>query len=206
MTHHIVNFLRGALVHYGYWAVIVTLLLENAGLPLPGETALLLSSFLAYSERDLHLGWIVVAGTIASALGCSLGYGLGYYGGRPLLDGIQRVFQIKRASIQRGEKLFEDYGGVTILFSRFVFGMRVLAGPIAGTLRMPWKQFATFNVLGAVLWVSVVSCIGYFFSSRWNLLVSFMKRFDQALVALFIVAVVVFWWRSWRIRRNRLSV
>ena len=186
--------------------MVATLLLENAGLPLPGETALLLSSFLAYSERDLRLGWIVVVGTLASAMGCSLGYALGYYGGRRLLDGVQRVFQVKRASITRGEKLFEDYGSITILFSRFVFGMRVLAGPIAGTLRMPWKQFAVFNVLGAVLWVSVVSCIGYFFSSRWNLLVSFMKRFDQALVAVFVLAVVAFWWRSWRLRRSQSSV
>jgi membrane protein DedA with SNARE-associated domain len=198
MTHHIVHFLRGALVHYGYWAVLATLLLENVGLPLPGETALLLSSFLAYSERDLRLGWIIVVGTIASAMGCSLGYGLGYYGGRPLLGRVQNVFQVKDASIRRGEKLFEDYGAITILFSRFVFGMRVLAGPIAGTLRMPRKQFEIFNMLGAVLWVSAVSCIGYFFSSRWNLLVSFMKRFDQALVAAFILGVVLFWWRSRR--------
>lgn len=206
MTHHIVHFLRGALVHYGYWAIVATLLLENVGLPLPGETALLLSSFLAYSERDLRLGWIVVAGTIASAIGCCLGYTIGFYGGRPLLARVQRIFEIKSTSIERGEKLFVSYGAVTILFSRFVFGMRVLAGPIAGMLRMPWKSFAVFNLMGAVLWVSVVSCIGYFFSSRWNLLVSFMKRFDQALVAAFVVAVVVFWWRSWRLRRNRSSV
>ena len=56
MTHHIVNFLRDALVHYGYWAVVATLLLENIGLPLPGETVLLLASFLAYSEHDLQFG------------------------------------------------------------------------------------------------------------------------------------------------------
>jgi membrane protein DedA with SNARE-associated domain len=203
MTHHIVNFLRSALVHYGYWAVVATLLLENAGLPLPGETALLLSSFLAYSERDLRLGWIVVAGTIASATGSSFGYALGCYGGRPLLERAQFAFQIKNTSIARAEKLFESYGEVTILFSRFVFGMRVLAGPMAGMLRMSWKEFAIFNILGAVLWVGVVSCIGYFFSSRWNLLVSFMKRFDQALVAAFVLTVFVFWWRSRRLRRNQ---
>jgi membrane protein DedA with SNARE-associated domain len=205
MTHHIVNFLHSALVHYGYWAVVATLLLENAGLPLPGETALLLSSFLAYSERDLRLGWIVVVGTIASAIGGGFGYALGCYGGRALLERGQFIFQIKNASIARGEKLFERYGGVTILFSRFVFGMRVLAGPIAGMLRMSWKEFAVFNVLGAMLWVSVVSCIGYFFSSRWNLLVSFMKRFDQALVAAFVLTALVFWWRSRSLRRSQSS-
>jgi len=100
----------------------------------------------------------------------------------------------------RGEKLFEDYGAATILFSRFVFGMRVLAGPIAGMLRMSWIRFFIYNFLGAVLWVSVVCSIGYSFSSRWNLLVSFMKRFDQALVAAFILIVLLFWWRKRRAR------
>jgi membrane protein DedA with SNARE-associated domain len=205
MTHHIVNFLRAALVHYGYWAVMITLLLENAGLPLPGETALLLSSFLAYSERDLQLGWIILAGTAASTIGSGLGYAAGKYGGRPLLDRLQYIFQIRAASIARGEKLFENYGSVTILFSRFVFGLRVLAGPIAGMLRMPWKQFAIFNVLGAVLWVGAVASIGYFFSSRWNLLVSFMKRFDQALVAAFVLVLLFFWWRGRLGRRKALQ-
>jgi membrane protein DedA with SNARE-associated domain len=196
MTHHIVHFLRDALVHYGYWAVVATLLFENIGLPLPGETALLLASFLAYSERDLHLGWIIVAGTVASALGGGLGYAVGIYGGRPLLERFQRVFLIRDAIVRRGENLFDRYGEITILFSRFVFGMRVITGPIAGVLRMPWKRFAVFNVLGALLWVSVISCVGYFFSSRWSLLVHVMKKFDQALVVAFVLVAAILWWRN----------
>ena len=66
MTHHILDLLRGALVHYGYWAVAVVLLLENAGVPAPGETVLLLASFLAYSQGELQLPWIIVVGTLAS--------------------------------------------------------------------------------------------------------------------------------------------
>jgi membrane protein DedA with SNARE-associated domain len=202
MTHHIVHFLRDALVHYGYWAVIVILLVENTGLPLPGETVLLLSSFLAYSEHDLHLGWIIVAGTLATAIGSGCGYVLGHYGGRPLLERFQNVFHIGDTSINRGEQFFEKYGAAAVLFSRFVFGMRVLAGPLAGILRMPWKKFAVFNLIGAALWVGVMCCIGYFFSSRWSLLVHYMKKFDQALVAAFVLVVVIFWWRNRKLRRQ----
>jgi membrane-associated protein len=202
MTHQIVNFLRDALVHYGYWAVIATLLLENIGLPLPGETVLLLASFLAYSERDLQLGWIIVAGTVASSLGSGLGYAAGMYGGRPLLERFQRTFGISNAVFDRGENLFEKYGAVTVVFARFIFGMRVLTGPIAGVLRMPWKKFAIFNVIGAALWVGVMSCVGYFFSSRWSLLVHFMKKFDQVLVVAFILVAVILWWRNRSSRRG----
>jgi membrane protein DedA with SNARE-associated domain len=198
MTHPILDFLRSALLHYGYWAVAAALLLENAGVPVPGETVLLLASFLAYSERDLQLLWIIVVGTVAATLGDNLGYAVGHKGGRPLLERYRKSFHVSDKAVERGEGLFLRYGAVTILFARFVFGMRVIAGPLAGVLRMPWKKFAVFNFLGAALWVTVISVVGYTFGSRWKLLIHFMKRFDLALAAGFAVMVAVMWWRSRR--------
>ena len=198
MTHHIVDLLRSVLVHYGYWAVAAMLLLENAGVPLPGETVLLLASFLAYTERDLQLGWIIVVGTVAATLGDNLGYALGLYGGRPLMERYRNIFRVSDSAMARGEGLFEQYGSATILFARFVFGMRVIAGPLAGVLRMPWKKFVVFNLLGAALWVTVISLVGYSFGSRWRMLMHFMKRFDQALVVAFVLIAAFLWWRSRR--------
>src|SRR6202046_5995201 len=106
MTHHIFDLLRSALVHYGYWAVAAALLLENAGVPVPGETVLLLASFLAYSERDLHLGWIIVVATLASAGGDNLGYAIGYFGGRPLLGGVRNGFRVGDAPLMGGARGF----------------------------------------------------------------------------------------------------
>src|SRR5208283_2917106 len=166
MSHHLFELLRSALVHYGYWAVAVALLLENAGVPLPGETVLLLASFLAYSERELTLGWIIIIGTAAAAVGDNGGYALGHYGGRPVLERYRSFFRISDAALARGERLFARYGAVTISFARFVFGMRVIAGPLAGVLRMHWKRFAVFNLMGAALWVSAISSAGYFFGSQ----------------------------------------
>ncbi|MGA7906448.1 MAG: DedA family protein, partial [Candidatus Sulfotelmatobacter sp.] len=80
MAHHILELLRDALVNYGYWAVAAVLLLENAGLPVPGETVLLLASFLAYSKHELQLSWIIFVGTVAATLGDNLGYLIGAYG------------------------------------------------------------------------------------------------------------------------------
>jgi len=202
MNHHILDLLRNALVHYGYWAVAGALLLENSGVPLPGETVLLLASFLAYTEHDLRIGWIIVAGTLAATLGDNLGYAIGNYGGRRLLDRYRHILHIGDAAVALGERLFERYGSATILFARFVFGMRVIAGPMAGVLRMHWKRFALFNLLGATLWVTVISLVGYFFGSRWGLLMHFIKRFDLLLAAGFVVVVVVLWWRDRRRREG----
>jgi membrane protein DedA with SNARE-associated domain len=200
MTHHIFDLLRGALVHYGYWAVAVVLLLENAGVPAPGETVLLLASFLAYSQGELQLPWIIVAGTLAATVGDNIGYAIGSYGGRPLLERYRKVFRVSHAGVARGERLFRRYGSATILFSRFVFGVRVIAGPMAGILRMPWKSFAVFNLLGAALWVSAISLAGYFFGGRWRMLIHYMKRFDQVLAGVFILFIAIVLWRNRKAR------
>ena len=198
MWHSTLDALRTFIANYGYWAVALALLCENAGIPVPGETTLLLASFLAFSEHRLHLGWIIVVATCAATLGDNIGYGVGHHGGRPLLERYQRILRIPNRSIQRGEALFQRYGSLTIFFARFVFGMRVFAGPMAGVLRMPWKAFALFNFLGAAVWVSVIATVGYLFGRHWDKLEYTMSRFNLGVV--FAVALLLFFW--WKRRQS----
>jgi membrane protein DedA with SNARE-associated domain len=194
--------LREFVANYGYWAVALALLCENAGIPVPGETTLLLASFLAYSEHQLHLGWIIVIGTCAATLGDNLGYAIGHYGGRPLLDRYQRFFRIQLATLKRGEEMFARYGAAAIFLARFVFGLRVFAGPLAGVLRMRWRAFALFNFLGAAVWVTCIASAGYLFGQHWRTLARAMQRFNIA-VLIVAVAVILFLW--WRYRRQSLG-
>src|SRR5215475_4741909 len=136
MGQDLLDFLRNLIAQYGYWAVGAALLLENTGIPVPGETILLLASFLAYSRDELQLPYIIVIGVCAATIGDNLGFVVGYRGGRPLLDRYRNVFRIQRETIARGENLFAQYGDFTIFFARFIFGLRVIAGPLAGVLRM----------------------------------------------------------------------
>lgn len=198
MTHSILDVLRNAVVQYGYWAVGAALLLENAGVPVPGETILLLASFLAFSQHDLRLAWIIVVATVAATLGDNLGFALGYYGGRPLLVRYQSLFRIKNTIIERGEELFAKYGAVTVFLARFVFGMRIIAGPLAGVLRMSWRKFLIFNFLGAVVWVSVISGAGYLFGRHWNQLEEALKRADIVAVVFVLLVGGYVWWRNRR--------
>jgi membrane protein DedA with SNARE-associated domain len=198
MTQAILDFLRNAVVQYGYWAVGLTLLAENAGIPVPGETILLLASFLAYSQQELQLPWIIVVATIAATIGDNIGFALGYYGGRRLLERYRNFFRIPDATLARGEGLFARYGAITIFFARFVFGMRIIAGPLAGVLRMPWRKFMVFNFLGAAVWVTVISGAGYLFGRHWERLVRDMKVFDIGVALVVLVAAAILWWRHRR--------
>ena len=176
----------------------VALLCENAGIPIPGESTLLLASFLAYSEHRLHLGWIIVVATIAATLGDNLGYALGHYGGRPLMDRYASVLRISPTALQRGEDLFARWGSVAVFFARFVFGVRVFAGPLAGVLRMHWRNFVLFNFLGATLWVSVIAGAGYLFGQHWQKLAHVMQRFNIVVLIAVGVVILVLWWRRRR--------
>jgi len=184
---------------WGYWTVPAVLLLENAGIPVPGETVLLFASFLAYDEGELRLPYLIVLGIAACTLGDNLGYLLGHRGGRRLLERYQHIFRIRDRTIRRGERLFERHGHVAIFFARFIFGMRVIAGPLAGVLRMPWRQFVIFNFLGASVWVTIISLVGYFFGSEWDTLVKVMGRVNL-VIAIVVLAALVFVWHRYRER------
>lgn len=198
MTQSILEFLRNAVAHYGYWAVGLALLIENAGIPVPGETILLIASFMAYSQHELQLSWIIVIATIAATVGDNVGFALGYYGGRPLFERYRTFFHIPETVLARGESLFARYGALTVFFARFVFGMRIITGPLAGVLRMPWRKFLAFNFLGAAVWVTVISSAGYFFGQHWGLLEGYIKRFDIAIAVIAVLAIAWIWWRNRR--------
>src|ERR1700688_2578505 len=187
--------LQSFVASYGYWAVALALLCESAGIPVPGEITLLLASFLAYSEHHLHLGWIIVVATCAATVGGDLGYAVGLYGGRPLLDRYQSVLRIPPRTLQRGEEMFARYGEAAIFFARFIFGMRVFAGPLAGVLRMRWQVVAIFNFLGAAAWVTFIAGIGYLFGQHWRRLMHMMQRFNIAAAVIAALFVLFLWWK-----------
>ena len=185
---------------YGYVTVAIVLLLENMGVPVPGETVLLLVSFLAYSEREFHFSHIVVVGTIACIVGDNLGYLIGYRGGRRLIHRYQKLFWIKSTTLAKGERLFQRHGSMTVLFARFIAGLRIVAGPLAGVLHMNWPKFLLFNSLGAVLWVSVISSLGYFFGEHWDQLLRFVHHFSVACLVMVCTAGALWLWRRLRHR------
>lgn len=193
--------LRSFFDQYGYWTVFFALLLENAGVPVPGETVLLFASFLAFDEQELKLQVIILVGIAAATLGDNIGYWIGRKGGRPLLDRYIHLFRIPISVIQKGEGLFAKHGPLAIFFARFVFGMRIIAGPMAGVLKMDWRKFSLFNFLGAAVWVTVISVVGYKFGEEWEGLVRIMGRVNLVIgiIALWVAYMV---WHTYRARKK----
>lgn len=188
---------RHLLVHWGYWALLAGLLGENAGLPVPGETVLVFAGFLAHKGAGLHLAWIILIGTGAATMGDNIGFFLGRKFGPRFIRWLQRVFHLDNEDIAVAKDQIQRHGAMTVFWARFIFGLRVVAGPLAGMLGMEWKEFVVFNALGAVTWVTTMGLVGFVFADRFrNLLTYFEKASWILLVCVFALAYFI--WRHER--------
>jgi membrane protein DedA with SNARE-associated domain len=179
-------------IHYGYLAVFVGLLAEGAGIPLPGETVLLIASALAARPAGLHIGWIVLVAFCTTSAGDNIGFYLGRSGGRSLLDRFAGRFHIRPRNIQRGRDFIDRHGALGVFCARFIAGLRVLNGVVAGSLLMKWRRFFFFDLLGAACWVGLICSIGYFLGDRLSWLIHLLSRTGLILLAA-AVAVIVLW-------------
>ncbi|AIE72893.1 MULTISPECIES: DedA family protein [unclassified Synechocystis] len=146
---------------YGYGAVFFGIALENAGIPIPGETITLLGGFLAGSG-DLSYGGVLVAAIAGAVLGDSCGYWAGRWGGWPLLTGAAKLFKIPQDKLDQARHKFSQNGAAAVFFGRFVTLLRIFAGPMAGIVRMPYGKFLLYNIGGASVWATITVSLAYF--------------------------------------------
>jgi membrane protein DedA with SNARE-associated domain len=182
----------GRLIHifiqYGYLTVFIGLLAEGAGIPLPGETLLLIASALASRRTGLNIGWIALIAFCTTTAGDNIGFYVGRSGGQALLDRYRKKLHLGPRSLQRGRDFISKHGALGVFCARFVAGLRVLNGLVAGSLNMKWPRFFFFDLLGAACWVALICSIGYFFGDRLPWLVHLMGRTG---LIVFASAVIV---------------
>ena len=176
---------------YGYLVVFFGVMLENAGVPLPGETILLAAGFRA-SQGAFHLWEVMAIAAAGAVLGDNAGYFIGRKLGRAALERFGRYAGLTHARVAHMDKFFLSHGDKTILVARFITGLRVFAALLAGASRMPWREFALYNFLGAVLWSFVISLVGFFFGRSWDLLEKWIKGAGLIMLGIVVVAAIIF--------------
>jgi membrane protein DedA with SNARE-associated domain len=146
---------------YGYSAVLLGILLENLGLPLPGESIVVVGGFLA-GRGDLNY-WGVLACSVSGAIaGNTVGYWIGVYGGWPLIQRICQLFRINEEKLLDIKHRFSINAARAVFFGRFITLLRVFAGPLAGIAEMPFRSFMFYNVLGALVWAGAIVTAAFF--------------------------------------------
>jgi len=195
MIHSLVRWLG----RYGYGGLALGVLLESAGVPIPGETVLLGAAFAA-AHGVLSLPVVIAVAAAAGVLGDNLGYALGRRWGRPWVERHGRWLLLSPWRLERVDRFFGRFGPAAVALARFVTGIRVVAAVSAGVSRMPWPIFLRYNVLGAVVWAGAVGLVGYAFGKGWQSLARWAGAAGTALGLLVAAGVVAAWFfpRAWR--------
>ena len=184
--------------HLGYAAILVVVLLGNAGVPAPEESVLVLGGYLAWHGR-LHLPLVIIVGVISASLGDNLGFWAGRRYGQRAIEKLP----LPRARVAQAQQLISRHGALAVFFARFVPGFRTVAGPLAGAGGLPPLRFFTANLLGAVSYVPWPVLAGYgagYGLGGWieKLREKLGLKEDLALfAAILAVAGVVFVARAW---------
>lgn len=147
-----------------YLVVAAIVGVESLGVPLPGETVLVAAALLASQDSSVNPILVGIGGGVGAIAGDSVGYLLGRRLGGRLLRWAGRRFprHFGPDRVARAEQIFERHGAWAVLVGRFIAILRILAGPIAGTLRMPYPRFLFANALGGILWAGGVTTAVYY--------------------------------------------
>ena len=185
--------LEPVLSSYGYLAVGGFILLEDFGVPVPGETILIAAAVYAGAGR-LDVVVVAVIAFVAAVAGDNLGYALGYFGGRRVVVRWGRYVGLTERRVGHVERVVRRHGPWIVVVARFVEGLRQANGILAGVAAMPWmRRFLPANLLGAALWVALWTTVGLLAGNHIDATYAQFRRYGLYIligIAVLVVALV----------------
>ena len=185
---------------YGYIALFVAMVLENANIPLPSEVVLGFAGFLI-SQQIFSFWTTFIVACLAGLVGSVLSYWLGSYGGRPLLLKYGKYIFFNEHKFQMAENMFNKYGGAAVLICRCLPGVRTFISFPAGIARYPFWKFTIFTIIGTIPWTLLLVWAGSLLGSHWRDLIQYNHIFLIVIAVVCVIAAVVYFWHKRR-RRN----
>ena len=180
LVHH----LHGYLATYGYFAILVIVGMESAGIPMPGETVLVAAAILA-GEGKLHLWGVIGAAAAGAIIGDNCGYWVGREFGFPIAYRFGRYVNLDERRLKLGQYLFLKHGGKIVFFGRFVAVLRAFAAFLAGVNRFNWERFFFFNAAGGVAWATIFGAGGFWLGRAFE---AYTRPVGVAALAAAVVA------------------
>jgi len=180
---------------HGYWVIALIVGLESMGIPLPGETILVLAAIYAAADPTMNIWLVIAAAAVGSIMGDNLGYWIGKRYAYVLLVRYGRHIGMSAARIKVGQYLFQKHGGKVVFLGRFVALLRILAAFLAGVNRMRWREFLVANAAGAILWAATFGFGGYFFGKL------LFQLHGAVAAVVFTIALAAFFGAGYLIHR-----
>jgi membrane protein DedA with SNARE-associated domain len=175
---------------YGYWALFLLVAAESLGVPLPGETALIIAGTYAGTTHKLNPWLIFLVAAAAAIIGDNIGYWIGDKGGYRLARRYGPKVRLDERKLKTARYLFDRHGAPVVFFGRFVSILRTYAAFLAGTSRMRWRKFLFANAAGGIVWSGIYTLASYL---AGNALQQASGTLAWALGGAAIVAIIAAW-------------
>jgi membrane protein DedA with SNARE-associated domain len=191
LTEFIVHYATLVISKTGYVGIGILMTMESMIMPVPSEAVMPFAGFLWFEHR-LSFWGIVLASTTGSIIGSLISYCIGAYGGRPFVKRYGKYFLLNEHHLDRTEQFFSRHGEMTIFVSRFIPVVRHLISIPAGLGRMNIVRFSIYTIVGAGLWNSFLTWLGYHLRDNWETIRQHMEVLDIVLTAALLAAAVFF--------------
>jgi membrane protein DedA with SNARE-associated domain len=178
----------------GYPLLMAVVAAEALGVPLPGETAVILAGLAAGSGR-LDIVLVIVLAASAAIIGDNIGFVIGRRGGRALLERPGRFYEERQRVLAIGDPFFERHGPKAVFFGRWIAGLRVWASWLAGASTMRWRSFLVWNALGGTLWATSVALAAYYGGKGVEQALSKIGLYGLIAAAVLALAALAYLWR-----------
>lgn len=204
MTEYIVNFITSLISTLGYGGITILMTLESMVAPVPSEAVMPFAGFLIFEKK---FSWIEVTffSTLGSIIGSTLSYLMGFYGGKPFVKKFGKYLLLDYHHLEITENFFRKYGDRTIFISRFIPVVRHLISIPAGIGRMNYMRFSVYTILGAGLWNTFLTYIGFLLKSKWWIVRKYSEIIDIFVIAFILVGLVILINRYVLLRNKRKS-
>ena len=197
------NFVIAIIEQLGYAGVFVGMTLESTGLPLPSEIIMAFAGYVVW-EGQLTLLGITLAGTLGCLTGSLIAYGIGAYGGRPLLERYGKYVLIRKSELDRGEQWFAKHGESAVFISRLLPVVRTYISFPAGIVRMDVRKFSIYTFLGSLPFCFAFAYAGVALGPHWHSITRLSRYFNVAvIVALAVLVGYLIYRRAWVMERLR---
>jgi membrane protein DedA with SNARE-associated domain len=203
MVESIVSKLAGFVIAVisagGYAGVMLLMAIESACIPLPSEVIMPFSGYLVF-RGDFNLLIVATVGAIGCNLGSVIGYEIGYFGGRPLVERWGRYILLNARDLDLADRFFQRYGSITIFIGRLLPVIRTFIALPAGVAKMPRTRFHVYTFLGSWPWCFALAYIGMKLGEHWNTLGKYFHRFDAVIGLFLVLAIAWFLYSHWKHR------
>ena len=179
------------LTHAGYAALIVFGFLEACCIPISSEITFGFAGVLAY-QGHLNLALVIIIGSLAELAGSYASYGVGRFGGRPVVERVGKYALITHKDIGRAERFFAGRGAWTVAVGRMLPVIRAFTSIVSGLVDVPALQFGLLSLAGTVVYVVAFSVIGYELGSAWHSISHDVSIGGYVLVVLVVLAIAGF--------------